>query len=303
MTTLSLFPARIRFTNTDGTLTPEAYRALKILFDRVGGALGDNGVDMFADTSGVESLDTTRMDAVMQPTGAEAQAMADVMQAAALDALMPDVVQPVAAHELDFAKARNGLTMPKESGYGIKVDLANPSFGWRDLIGDINVRGSGASDPSFATYTGTALRAYQFSPTSEKEVFIVYHVPHDYVPGTDIYFHAHWSNAAVAPNTGDVVWGFDYTFAKGFNQEAFPALTSITVTQACPATRYQHNIAETVAVTISGMEVDGLLLVRGYRKAADAADTCTDAVFLHMMDIHYSSTNMATKNKSPSFYA
>lgn len=108
MTTLSLFPARIRFTNTDGTLTPEAYRALKILFGRVGGALGDNGVDMFADASGVESMDLTRMDAVMQPQTAEAQAMADVMQSAALDVLMPDVVQPVSGNTLDKLVVKAG---------------------------------------------------------------------------------------------------------------------------------------------------------------------------------------------------
>ena len=50
------------------------------------------------------------------------------------------------------------------------------------------------------------------------------------------------------------------------------------------------------------MEVDGLILVRGYRDAGNVLDTCTDAVFLHTMDIHYQSTNMATKNKAPSFY-
>lgn len=37
---LSLFPARIRFVNADGTLTPEAYRSLQGLLERVGGASG-----------------------------------------------------------------------------------------------------------------------------------------------------------------------------------------------------------------------------------------------------------------------
>ena len=38
-TTLALFPARIRFTNADGTLTPEAFRALAQLLERVGGPM------------------------------------------------------------------------------------------------------------------------------------------------------------------------------------------------------------------------------------------------------------------------
>jgi len=200
-------------------------------------------------------------------------------------------------------QSTDNLTLDKTSGVGIKVDPATPTFGWRDIISSIEVRGSGANDPTFAVYTGTSLRAYSFSASSMKEVFFTFHMPHDYVPGTDIYFHAHWSNAAAVPNTGNVVWGFEYTFAKGFGQQAFPATTTVTVTAACPATRYMHNISETTAVTIAGLEVDGMLLIRGYRDATNAADTCTDAVFLHTMDIHYQSSNMATKNKAPNFYA
>ena len=45
--TLSLFPSRIRIVNQDGTMTPEFYRALQVLFDRSGGTLGDVGVDTF----------------------------------------------------------------------------------------------------------------------------------------------------------------------------------------------------------------------------------------------------------------
>lgn len=195
-----------------------------------------------------------------------------------------------------------GIVLPNASGYGIKLDNDTPAYGWRDLIGEVELRGSGPNDPTYATYGATALRQYQFSASAEKEVFVVYHVPHDYAPGTDIYFHAHWSNAEATPNTGNVVWGFDYSFAKGYNQGAFPALTTVTVTQACPATRYQHNIAETTAVTISGLETDGLILCRIYRKAADAADTCSDAVFLHTADIHYQSTNVATKNRNSDFW-
>lgn len=48
MTALTLFPARIRWCNPDGTLTPEAVRMLEILVQRVGGTMGDVGDDIFA---------------------------------------------------------------------------------------------------------------------------------------------------------------------------------------------------------------------------------------------------------------
>lgn len=200
-------------------------------------------------------------------------------------------------------QSTDNLTLDKTSGVGIKVDPASPTFGWRALVATVQVQGAGANDPTFVTYTGTVLRAYQFSASTMNEVFAAFPLPHDYVPGTDIYFHAHWSNAAAVPNTGDVVWKFDYSFAKGFGQEAFPAVQTVQVIAASPATRYTHNVSETAAVSISTLEIGGLLLVRGYRDAANALDTCTDAVFLHALGIHYQSTNIATKNKAPNFYA
>lgn len=210
--------------------------------------------------------------------------------------------QDSTAPKVETLTATSGLVLPKTTTTGIKVDPTTPTWGWREITSEIDARGSGANDPTFTVYTGTNFYAHQFSETTMQQVYVTYHVPHDYVPGTDIYLHVHWSNAAATPNTGNVIWGFEYSYAKGHNQAAFPASTTVTVTQACPATRYQHNIAETTAITISELEVDGLIMVRVYRDAADGGDTCTDAVFLHTSDIHYQSTNMATKGKSPDFY-
>src|SRR5574343_184883 len=212
------------------------------------------------------------------------------------------LVQGGVTKKLSVGELFTNPATPSAAGNGIKVNQAAPSFGWRDITAEVDTRGTGANDPTFNTYTGTSIRALQFSATVMQECFVVFHVPHDWVPGTDIYFHAHWSNAAAVPNTGNVVWKFDYSFAKGFGQGAFPAVSTAQVIAASPAVRYTHNISETSAVTIADMEVDGLILVRCYRAAANVLDTCTDAVFLHTVDIHYQSTNLATLNKAPNFY-
>lgn len=81
---LQLFPARVRFTNADGTLTPEAFRALQALFERVGGSFGDVGEDVFGQQfapsesgAGAGVVDAT----VWQPPQPEAQiAMESVLQ-------------------------------------------------------------------------------------------------------------------------------------------------------------------------------------------------------------------------------
>lgn len=112
MTTLSLFPARIRFTNADGTLTPEAYRALRILFDRVGGTLGDNGTDVFAAFGGGD-MDATMgevsaRETVMQTASSDDCAFPDLSQTVEADMFFPDVVQPAGGSTLDKVIVKAG---------------------------------------------------------------------------------------------------------------------------------------------------------------------------------------------------
>lgn len=179
--------------------------------------------------------------------------------------------------------------------------------GWRDLIGDITVRGvAGANTPTWAEITGmTGMYAYKFDADTMNEVWITYHIDHDYCLNTPIYLHTHWINAAATPNTGNVRWGFQYSAAKGHQQQAFPATTTVYVTQACNATRYMHHIAEvstTDAVPSTNLEPDSLILVRIFRDAANGGDTCTDAVYLLLADCHYQADRTSTQNKAPNFY-
>ena len=94
-TALNLFPARIRFVNEDGTLTPEAFRALQTLMVRVGGPIGDNGVDVFGDQTGTASIDSSISDTVTQQV--EQQALMEaIAQPLSVDVVYPDIAQPTA---------------------------------------------------------------------------------------------------------------------------------------------------------------------------------------------------------------
>jgi hypothetical protein len=46
MAILDLVPARVRFVDADGRLTPEAFRALAKVFERIGGATGASTTDL-----------------------------------------------------------------------------------------------------------------------------------------------------------------------------------------------------------------------------------------------------------------
>jgi len=208
----------------------------------------------------------------------------------------------------DVSVDAGNLVLPKTSGVGIMVDTTTPTFGWKDIIGQLIPSGGGVS-PSFNVFRGT-LRAYQF--TVNDEISFAFHIPHDYAPGTDIYVHVHWAHASAAVTSGAVTWSIVHSYAKGHNQAAFPAEKTVTVTQNASTTQYQHMIAEAVVSTSTGggtatlmdravIEPDGLLLVRMFPSANTVNGTPEPFVFT--CDVHYQSTQLPTKNKAPNFYA
>jgi len=206
--------------------------------------------------------------------------------------------------------ASQELVLDKATKRGIKVDIASPTHGWHDLLGDIKIHNPGGDDPIYSTYRD-GIRAYEFNNVGD-EVFIEFHLPHDYLEGSDLYIHTHWSHHNASPlSTGALTWDFETTYAKGHDQAAFPATVTPTVTHDAAASnvpQYQHMISEVQlsATSPSGtqldsddIEIDGLILVR----VELSANTTADNPFLHFVDIHYQSTGIPSKEKAPDFYA
>jgi len=230
------------------------------------------------------------------------------------------VADDAQAEEVDLTvvvtgKFPDNVVLPKTSGKGIQVDTAAPTFGWRDILGHPNVRAIGANDPVLAVYQG-GIRQFQFHAALLNEVHLEYHIPHDYLPGSDIHIHAHWSQAVVdtggaGGTPGTCKWQFEVSYAKGHGQAAFPAPKVAFAQQVASAVQYQHMLAEVQVSTPGGaadkvdtslLEPDGILLVRVFRDPGDAADTLNQGPFLHFVDLHYQSTSVATKQKAPPFY-
>lgn len=188
--------------------------------------------------------------------------------------------------------------------------------GWNDLLGTPNIKVAGANDPTWAVYRGN-IRQYQFSNALMNELWFSYHVQHDYKPGSDLYLHIHWSQSTVdtggtAGAPGNAKWYFDVTYAKGHNQAAFIAPITTSVVGTASGTQYQHmlNEVQLSATSPSGsqldstlIEPDGVILLRAYRDASDAADTLNQTPFVHFVDIHYQADRVNTKNKAPNFYS
>lgn len=210
----------------------------------------------------------------------------------------------------NLAHVEDSMILPNDSGKGLRVGrfAETSDWGWRDITSEIVVRGIGGSSPTWAQVGTTGFRAYSFAVNDE--CWMTFHIPHDIVPGSDIHLHTHWFPDGT--DTNPVKWQYDYAYAKGFNQAAFDfalaespltnAGTATSVT-AGPGVQYQHMVCESPAITLPGLtEPDGLIHCH-IKRITNGATENTDGIFLLTADVHYQSTNMATKQKAPGFYA
>lgn len=207
----------------------------------------------------------------------------------------------------------NGAVLPKTAGVGIKVDEEFSSFGWRDIIGAVSPKATGLGAPTRAAYAGANVGVYAFALNDVCD--FCFHIPHDYVPGTDLYFHVHWSHNGTS-TTGDAVFTVYHTYASRSTAgtTAFPAEKTNTVTWAttdiATTPQYAHRVDEVAITSAAGsanltantlIEVDGLIEAT-LKLTSIPTLGGSGKLFIHTCDLHYQSTNMATKSRSPSYY-
>lgn len=215
--------------------------------------------------------------------------------------------------DINWTDLRDGVNamIPKTKGKGIKIGPnGSETFGWHDLLGTVQVYGD-LGDAIRVAYRG-GIKALQFDEGDS--AYVDFHLPHDYAPNTDIFVHVHWSHNSALVTGGSVTWGFELMYAKGHNQSAFPAPITVSVSQNANTIQYQHMVAEGLASTPGGsgtllntadIEVDGLIQCRLFLDSNDitVSGGGIPLPFAHTIDIHYQSTNIATKNRSPDFWA
>lgn len=167
------------------------------------------------------------------------------------------------------------------------------------MIGQVTPQATGSGIPLWTQIGTSPFYGWEFQVGDA--AWIYYHVQHDYCPGTPIYLHTHWTSNGTNVNT--VKWQFQWSFAKGYNQEAFDTTGSTTtVTTAGPGTAYRHVISEiSTPISSSSFEVDGLLLTKVSR-ITNGGTNNTDKIWLLMADCHYECDTFATKNRNVPFY-
>jgi hypothetical protein len=188
-----------------------------------------------------------------------------------------------------------------------KVAIETTSnYGWRDNIAPFHEKTTGLNNPSFGTIRD-GLQGLLFSPNTMNQVWVDFHIDHDYALGTVLYPHVHW--LPMTTGTGTVRWGIEYSVAKGHQQGAssiFPATTTVYVEQTISAnSQYMHFVAEVSqanAIPSTNVEPDSVIKVRIFRDAAHVNDTYTGDVHAWQSDLHYQFNTLGTLNKAPNFY-
>lgn len=201
------------------------------------------------------------------------------------------------------ATSKGAPLTPTEADANITETERRTALGWRDNIVEIKVDSSSPNAPTLGAMRGGIL-AWQFFPNELTEAHSAFHVDHDYALGTKLYLHVHW--VCPTANVGTVRWGFEYTVAKGHQQQAFPITTTVYVEQTTNGTPYMHYVGEvSEANAIDGaalvIEPDTVIMCRLFRDGAHVNDTLDDTVFGIFLDLHYQADRATTPNKSPSF--
>lgn len=208
------------------------------------------------------------------------------------------------------------IVRPKTKGWGTKVDTATPTWPWRDLEGSVNPRTSPPNAATQEVFRGT-IRRWAFAAADVSDN--AFHIPHDYVPGSDLYFHVHWAHVGTAIS-GSIEFTLAHSYAKGHQQATFAAEKTLTFSLSTPniATipAYQHIITEAQLssptpnagqIDSDDIEVDGIIIctlaVPTIPTISGAAGGAVNRPYLLYADLHYQSTEIGTKGKAPDFWA
>lgn len=207
----------------------------------------------------------------------------------------------------------DNLILPKTAGKGILVDTAAPTYNWKDLHGWLKPDTGGVGAPTLAAFRGGVVRTFFYAANDLFDQD--YHIPHDWAPGTDLFIHLHWSHNGTAI-TGNFTVTITHTYAKGHGQANFRAEKVITLTYAtvniATTPQYVHRIDEVQLTSAGGsaslentgvIEPDGVfsLQLKVIAIPTITGGTQNKPAILYM-DLHYQSTNIGTKQKSPDFY-
>jgi len=121
-----------------------------------------------------------------------------------------------------------------------------------------------------------------FDATNDEWVYYEWEVPENYYAGSDFKIRFYW--APTDANTGDVVWGIEYTIVTPENDEVLTvATTTATVTDSTQSLANELLRTDFITIPGTGVQPGDIISMRVYRDADNATDTYgVDAALVHL---------------------
>lgn len=173
--------------------------------------------------------------------------------------------------------------------------------GWKDNIQFFSTaKGNGTTEPVWSD-TGNGLYGMLF--TAGDELFVPFHVNHDYAQGTNGYPHIHWLNSTTMTVGATVTWRIQYTIAKGHSQgqslTGTPATFDMLYTATGTELAGEHIITECSDAQAFDLIEPDTVIMMGVKLQAK---TTLGNVFGILGDLHYQADREVTPSKEPNFY-
>ena len=173
--------------------------------------------------------------------------------------------------------------------------------GWKDNIQFFSTaKGNGTTEPVWSNI-GNGLYGMLF--TVGDELFVPFHVNHDYAQGTNGYPHIHWLNSATMVASTEVTWRIQYTIAKGHAQGQSLSGAATTFDMVYTATGSEvageHIITECSDAQAFDLIEPDTVVMMGVKLQANTAG---GNVFGILGDLHYQADREVTPSKEPNFY-
>jgi hypothetical protein len=160
------------------------------------------------------------------------------------------------------------------------------------------MRTSGGGANPFTLYQyDTAGYYWEYSTTDGigkiSQGYMSFHIPHDWLPGTDMFIHLHISTTSTTTKT----CAFLVRAGVAKSGSVIPSLASIgTISNTfAGAADVRRHIVSEIPLTgigllaVSDMEVDGIIFVHLYYQRGANGDNMgtTERTYIHFMDVHY----------------
>jgi hypothetical protein len=173
--------------------------------------------------------------------------------------------------------------------------------GWRDNIQTFTASNGGGTTPPTWNNMGNGMYGWEF--TTGDELFVSFHIDHDYKLGSDAFPHVHFMVTSTMTAGQQITWNVGYVKARGHHQgDSFlGGQTLLTLQYIADGTEVpgEHLIVEcSLAQAFDLLEPDTMVLVR----VEMVSENVSGKIYGLACDIHYQVDRYATPNKSPDFY-